>query len=136
MLEPRIEHAVAVDEVGRGRAVQGAPGGEADVLPEPVDDDGVIVAGVRLEPRQQALVVAVARDRGAGRDHLARIVDDEAGVGAVQTHEVAFVPHDRQRIMDPPDSLDGASAPGIDGWNEVKQSHDREARLGKISSLG
>jgi hypothetical protein len=46
------------------------------------------------------------------------------------------VAHGRQRVVDAPHSLDDASALGIDGRDQMQESHSREARGGKISSLG
>src|SRR5882757_10274865 len=49
-LEPRIEHPMGKDVIGRGGAAKCAPCAEAVVLPETIDDDCVVAGMVLAHP--------------------------------------------------------------------------------------
>lgn len=65
MLEPGIQHPVGIDEVGNATAAQGAPGGEGVVLPDAVDDYGIVLLGQREDAGGKAAAVAVSASNRA-----------------------------------------------------------------------
>src|SRR5205823_2587479 len=48
--EPRVEHPMRKDKVRRISSVKSAPRAKAVILPEAVDDDGVITGAVLAQP--------------------------------------------------------------------------------------
>src|ERR1700676_2672663 len=71
-LEPRIQHSVGKNEVWRDRFVQSAPDAEAVVLPNAVDNDGVVFPAMLFEPRHQARGVTVSATAATERMHAHR----------------------------------------------------------------
>src|SRR5438270_1093372 len=66
-LEPRIEHAVRKNKVRCRRAGQRPPDAEAAVLPDAVDDDGVVFRTPLFYPIRKAGRVSVTSEPGTER---------------------------------------------------------------------
>ena len=66
-LEPRIEHAVGKNKVRCRRAGQRAPDAEAAVLPDAVDDDGVVFRAPLFYPIRKAGRISVTSEPGTER---------------------------------------------------------------------
>src|ERR1700730_13471052 len=71
-LEPGIQHSVGKNEVWCDGFVQGAPDPEAVVLPDAMDNDGVIFPAMLFEPRREARRVTVSAAAATKRMHAHR----------------------------------------------------------------
>ena len=67
LLEPRIEHAVGLHQIGHRPAVQRTPGQQPVVLPQPMHDHHIVLRRQLAQPRHQAAAIAIApRTRAQG----------------------------------------------------------------------
>jgi hypothetical protein len=60
-IEPRVEHAVGEDKVGRRAATQRAPGAERGVVPQPINDNSVVLGRILPKPSHQAWRVTISK---------------------------------------------------------------------------
>ena len=89
-LEPWVQHAVSDDDVG-GVAGEGAPCGEAGVLPHTVDDDALEAVAVGAEPGDELLVVAEGGLLGSEGVNGEGEVAEEGGGWVVEGDDFALV---------------------------------------------
>src|SRR5438874_2618166 len=73
-IKPWIEHAVRENVVRRARSPQGAPNAKAAVLPETMNDDGIVARAPLFDPVGEAGSIGVGSPSRAERVHRDRIV--------------------------------------------------------------
>ena len=83
-LEPRIKHAVGVDEIGNDGAAQGAPRGKGVVLPGALNGHDIVVLNQKADAGGKAAAVAVAGGHWAQADGLKQLVLQPGGIGTVE----------------------------------------------------
>ena len=103
--------------------MESLPGGEAVVLPEPIDDDCIEALAMHPEPGSKARSVLVAGEAGPEGVQGIGVVPDRRAAGAVQRgylHAVAVAcMHRREQAH----GFGWATASGADGGDEVEEVH-------------
>src|SRR5205085_12185529 len=73
-IKPWIEHAVWENVIRRARSPQGAPNTKAAVLPDAMNDDGIVARASLFDPIGEAGSVGIGSPSRAERVHRDRIV--------------------------------------------------------------
>ena len=73
-IKPWIEHAVWENVIRRARSPQGAPDAKAAVLPDTMNDDGIVARASLFDPISEAGSVGIGAPARAERVHGNRIV--------------------------------------------------------------
>src|SRR5438552_18767308 len=73
-IKPWVEHAVWENVIRRARSPQGAPNAKAAVLPDAMNDDGIVARASLFDPISEAGSISVGAQSRAERVHGNRIV--------------------------------------------------------------
>ena len=123
LLEPGIEHAVRVNDIGQRAAVQSAPGSKAVVLPQAVDDGHIKALEIGAQPGYKLRIVVVAEMASADGVHGEREVLDERVGRIVEAEDFDILPESVVGGGQLENALDGAAAQRVDARDDVQDSH-------------
>ena len=106
VLEPGVEHAVGIHDVRPAQLVQHLAGDITVVLPQPIDDEKVVVPRVLFQPLADVAVQAIAEPARPGEVHRSRIVDSEV---RIQRQYINPMPVLDKHLVNFPSGIDGAA---------------------------
>src|SRR6266446_5094396 len=90
-IKPWIEHAVRENVVRSARSPQGAPDAKAAVLPDAMNDDGIVTRASLFDPISEAGSVGIGSPSRAERVHRDRIVAHPLARRIVEAHDLNLV---------------------------------------------
>src|ERR1700719_436381 len=137
-LEPGIEHAVGKHVVRNGRAGVTSPGSEAQVLPNAIHNDAIIIAAVLAKPGPESPRIAVTGQAGTERVHsqielgcsrrrAANSVRDYSG-RIIEHDDVDFVPTTREPATEPEDRRRHAANARIERVHQLQNLQSAKQR--------
>ena len=120
--KPRIEHAMRENVIGNAAARQCSPGPEAVVLPEAVDDHGVVLRDMRLQPRHEPGIISIAPAGWTERMHRPRKIGDGL-IRRIQRNDLAAMSFGEQLPPQLHDAGDRTTAARIHARYHVTDQH-------------
>jgi hypothetical protein len=112
-----------------GSVAKRAPRAEAVILPEAIDDDGVIMIAVLTQPGHECGRVGILVAGGAERVYVQWEASDFGIRGIVERDDFDGVAMALMYGGEAAHGFCGPATSGADGGDDVKESHDRREKI-------